>query len=107
MIGPDGRIPVMNRRAAELLAVDASVVDACKGRFATEFAQVIPAEAMREGTIHRGDRVVEVQSRQSLYGGRVLTYSDVTERAQHVEQRAKVARFWSAPLAVDRSGDLN
>ncbi len=93
MIDPHGRIPVMNRRAAELLAVHVSVFDACRGRFATEFAQVIPAEAMREGTIHRGDKVVEVQSRRTLYGGRVLTYSDVTERAQHEEKMVQLAHF--------------
>jgi diguanylate cyclase (GGDEF)-like protein len=88
MIDADGRIPVVNRRATELLGLPTGLLE--PGR------EMQPAEAnhlglltnfdhgeageIENGIEHNNGRVIETFSRHLPDGGQVRTFTDVTER---------------------------
>lgn len=88
MIDADGRIPVVNRRAVELLALPASLLD--RGRDmqrgeAEGLGLLMPAEARvsdvtDQGIVHKGGRIIEIMSQFLPGGGQVRTFTDVTQR---------------------------
>ena len=88
MIDPEGRIPVINRRATELLETAASAgqsgsKDASRrgGRSrAPRPDQRRRRNRPEHGTLHRHGRIIETLSHHLRGGGLVRTFTDVTER---------------------------
>lgn len=112
MVGPDGRVRVMNHRAAEILAVpphlarpgvpfgDLVAFQAARGDYRqsphrqAEALRAIAGEALGEERYERARRdgtVLEVHARVMEDGGAVRTYMDITER-RRVEQALAAAR---------------
>ncbi|MDP3417761.1 PAS-domain containing protein [Falsiroseomonas sp.] len=112
MVGPDRRVRVMNRRAAEILALpphlaqpgvpfgDLVAFQAARGDYEgsqhrqEEARRAIAGEALGEERYERARRdgtVVEVHARNMEDGGAVRTYMDITER-KRVEQALAAAR---------------
>ena len=112
MVGPDRRVRVMNRRAAEILALPPHLAQpgvpfgelvafqAARGDYEgsqhrqEEARRAIAGEALSEERYERARRdgtVVEVHARNMEDGGAVRTYMDITER-KRVEQALAAAR---------------
>ncbi|MBU8537887.1 PAS-domain containing protein [Falsiroseomonas tokyonensis] len=112
MVGPDRRVRVMNRRAAEILALPPHLAqpgvpfaelvgfqlargdyDGSEHRL-EEARRAMAGEALAEERYERARRdgtVVEVHARTMEDGGAVRTYMDITER-KRVEQALAAAR---------------
>jgi diguanylate cyclase (GGDEF)-like protein len=88
MIDADGRIPVVNRRATELLGLPAALLDPRRKTHCAEAAQLGllgPPEdhqpgSIEHGTVHKGGRIIEFLGQHLPGGGQVRTFTDVTER---------------------------
>ena len=88
MIDRDGRIPVVNRRATELLGLPAAILEPGRGLRRAEADQLgllfqdenNEPGAIEHGTVHKNGRVIEVLSQHLPGGGQVRTFTDVTER---------------------------
>ena len=88
MIDADGRIPVVNRRATELLGLPDALLDPARRTFRAEAGKLGllgPSEAfepgvIEHGAVHRGGRIIEVVGQHLPGGGQVRTFTDVTER---------------------------
>ncbi len=88
MIDADGRIPVVNRRATELLGLPRSLLDPGRDPRSAEAARLgllgAPEETdhgvIQHGTVHRCGRIVEIVSQHLPGGGQVRTFTDVTQR---------------------------
>ncbi|WP_439595097.1 PAS-domain containing protein [Falsiroseomonas sp.] len=112
MVGPDRRVRVMNRRAAEILALPPHLAQPgvpfgelvgfqhARGDYdgsphrLEEARRAIAGEALAEERYERARRdgtVVEVHARTMEDGGAVRTYMDITER-KRVEQALAAAR---------------
>jgi len=88
MTDADGRIPVVNHRAIELLGLPPVLLDphrvARRGE-AGRLGLLIQAEDSEPGgpnlgTVHRSGRIIEILSQSLSGGGQVRTFTDVTER---------------------------
>jgi diguanylate cyclase (GGDEF)-like protein len=88
MIDAEGRIPVVNRRATELLGLPTSLLDprrAMRPAEAGHLGLLIPSEdnapgIVEYGTVHKNGRIIEIHSHHLSGGGQVRTFTDVTER---------------------------
>ena len=88
MIDQDGRIPVVNRRATELLGLPATLLEPGRELRCAEadrLGLLIQAEdsepgAIEHGTVHKNGRIIEILSQHLPGGGQVRTFTDVTER---------------------------
>ena len=88
MIDGDGRIPVVNRRATELLGLSPALLDPGRELRRAEadrlglLAQTENAVsgAIGHGTVHKNGRIIEILSQHLPGGGQVRTFTDVTER---------------------------
>jgi diguanylate cyclase (GGDEF)-like protein len=88
MIDGDGRIPVVNRRATELLGLPAALLEPgreLRPAEADQLGLLIQAEdsepgAIEHGTVHKNGRIIEILSQYLPGGGQVRTFTDVTER---------------------------
>jgi diguanylate cyclase (GGDEF)-like protein len=88
MIDQDGRIPVVNRRATELLGLPGTLLDPGRRLRCAEadrLGLLIQAEdsepgAIEHGTVHKNGRIIEILSQYLPGGGQVRTFTDVTER---------------------------
>ena len=75
-----GRVPVMNRRAAELLDLPPKPCEATGLGLAEQLRLIGATGTDSERTLLRGSRIIDVQRHSTVLGGSVLTYTDVTER---------------------------
>jgi signal transduction histidine kinase/CheY-like chemotaxis protein len=114
MIGPDGRLPVVNARARELLDLPAALVagkpllrdvlawQLRQGEFGPadridpDFRRIIEAGGLSAAYgVHERTRpngtVLEIRTRMLPGGGAVRTYTDITER-KHTESALAAAR---------------
>jgi diguanylate cyclase (GGDEF)-like protein len=132
MIDAEGRVPVVNRRATELLALPAALLD--PGR------EALPGEAgilgllnqdgsllsqgddvepdvtspgtLHKGTLHKGGRIIEIVSRHLSDGGQVRTFTDVTEqriadaRIRHMAHHDQLTGLANRALLNDRLAEL-
>jgi diguanylate cyclase (GGDEF)-like protein len=88
MIDADGRIPVVNRRATELLGLPSYLLRPGRDMHHAEAGQLglliqaddIGAGMIGHGTVHKNGRIIEILSHYLPGGGQVRTFSDVTER---------------------------
>jgi diguanylate cyclase (GGDEF)-like protein len=88
MIDADGRIPVVNRRATELLGLPPALLDPGRETQRDEAAQLgllIQGDesepgVVSHGTVHKAGRIIEILSQHMPGGGQVRTFTDVTER---------------------------
>lgn len=83
MLDAAGRMPVINQRARQLLALPSEIGD----RPPRELLQLPPDDLAREpsrptlGHVRRDDgRIIELQQHRTALDGTVLTYTDVTDR---------------------------
>jgi diguanylate cyclase (GGDEF)-like protein len=88
MIDREGRIPVVNRRATELLGLPAALLEPGRELHCAEadrLGLLIQAEdsepgALEYGTVHKNGRIIEIINQHLPGGGQVRTLTDVTER---------------------------
>jgi diguanylate cyclase (GGDEF)-like protein len=88
MIDQDGRMPVVNRRATELLGLPAGLLEPGREMRCAEadrLGVLIPSEnsdpgTIEHGTAHKNGRIIEILSQHLPGGGQVRTFTDVTER---------------------------
>lgn len=88
MIDHEGRIPVVNRRATELLGLPAALLEPGRILRCAEadrlglLNQTEDSEpgTIEHGTVHKNGRIIEIVSQHLLGGGQVRTFTDVTER---------------------------
>jgi diguanylate cyclase (GGDEF)-like protein len=88
MIDTDGRIPVINRRATELLGLPRSLLEPRRKMSRAEASDLgmligveeVEAGKTEYGTVHRDGRIIESVNHRLLGGGLVRTFTDVTER---------------------------
>jgi diguanylate cyclase (GGDEF)-like protein len=88
MIDAEGRIPVVNRRAAELLGLPSAFLDPRRAMHVAEANQLglsIQSEdsapgMVEHGAVHKNGRIIEILSQHLPGGGQVRTFTDVTER---------------------------
>ena len=80
LIDGRGRVPVLNKRAAELLDLPAPML----GRMSSGLGGLLRAIGAGDSpdgkVLQRGDRLVEVEASVLPRGGSLLTYTDVTEQ---------------------------
>ncbi|HEX3990642.1 MAG TPA: EAL domain-containing protein [Acetobacteraceae bacterium] len=88
MIDQDGRMPVVNRRAAELLGLPAGLLEPGREMRCAEadgLGMLIQSDdsdpgTIEHGTLHKNGRIIEILSQHLRGGGQVRTFTDVTER---------------------------
>ena len=80
MIDREGRVPVLNRRAVELLELPPSLLDPDRRSALGDADRFGLVEPIDNGTLHKGGRIIETVSQALPGGGLVRTFTDVTER---------------------------
>jgi diguanylate cyclase (GGDEF)-like protein len=88
MIDREGRIPVVNRRATELLGLPTALLEPgreLRRAEANRLGLLIQVEdrepgAIEHGAVHKNGRIIEILSQHLPGGGQVRTFTDVTER---------------------------
>jgi PAS domain-containing protein len=88
MIDQDGRIPVVNRRATELLGLPEALLEPGRQLRCAEadrlglLIQAADSDTgpIEHGTVHKNGRIIEILSQYLPGGGQVRTFTDVTER---------------------------
>jgi diguanylate cyclase (GGDEF)-like protein len=93
MVDADGRIPVVNRRATELLGLPATLLEPGREMRQAEAHQLgllthtgegeaggIESGDPENGTVYKNGRIIETFSQHLPDGGLVRTFTDVTER---------------------------
>jgi diguanylate cyclase (GGDEF)-like protein len=120
MIDAYGRIPVVNRRATELLDLPASLLDPGREMRHAEAGGLglqIPdedteASVVSHATVHKSGRIVEIVSQHLPGGGQVRTFTDVTERRisdariRHMAHHDTLTGLANRALLNERMGDL-
>jgi diguanylate cyclase (GGDEF)-like protein len=120
MIDADGRIPVVNRRATELLGLPSRLLapdrQMCRAE-AGQLGLLIEAEdtepgVMGHGTVHKGGRIIEIHSQHLPGGGQVRTFTDITERRiadariRHMAHHDSLTGLANRELLNERLADL-
>jgi diguanylate cyclase (GGDEF)-like protein len=88
MIDAEGRIPVVNRRATELLGLPPALLDPRRAMHPAEANHLGLLDQAQDGTpgivehgaAHKNGRIIEILSQYLPGGGQVRTFTDVTER---------------------------
>jgi diguanylate cyclase (GGDEF)-like protein len=120
MIDAEGRIPVINRRAVELLGLPASLLDSKRQTERAEAKRLdlmIPAEAVGSGMIdhgvaHKNGQIIEIVSQIMEGGGQVRTFTDVTDRRiaeariRHMAHHDALTGLANRTLLSDRLSNL-
>jgi diguanylate cyclase (GGDEF)-like protein len=120
MIDADGRIPVVNRRATELLGLPGELLDhdrAMRRGEAGALGLWMPVEESEPGTtthdtVHKGGRIIEILSQHLPGGGQVRTFTDVTERRiadariRHMAHHDALTGLANRGLLNERLADL-
>jgi len=120
MIDADGRIPVVNRRATELLGLPAGLLDpgrAMRRAEATDLGLLVQIEdaepgVIQHGTVHKNGRIIEIHSQILPGGGQVRTFTDVTERRiadariRHMAHHDSLTGLGNRELLNNRLADL-
>jgi diguanylate cyclase (GGDEF)-like protein len=120
MIDQDGRIPVVNRRATELLGLPAALLEPGRDLRCAEadrLGLLIQAEngepgAIEHGTVHKNGRIIEILSQHLPGGGQVRTFTDVTERRiadariRHMAHHDMLTGLANRALLNERLGEL-
>jgi diguanylate cyclase (GGDEF)-like protein len=120
MIDQDGRIPVVNRRATELLGLPAALLEPGRELRCAEadrLGLLIQAEdseagSIERGTAHKNGRIIEILSQHLPGGGQVRTFTDVTERRiadariRHMAHHDMLTGLANRALLNERLADL-
>jgi diguanylate cyclase (GGDEF)-like protein len=120
MIDADGRIPVVNRRATELLDLPADLLDPRREMHPAEANHLgllayfgnNEAGGVETGTMHNNGRIIETFSRHLVNGGLVRTFTDVTDRRiadariRHMAHYDALTGLANRALLGERLGDL-
>jgi diguanylate cyclase (GGDEF)-like protein len=117
MIDGDGRIPVVNRRATELLGLPLSLLEPTRQLRRAEadrLGLLIQAEDSEPGmnTAHKNGRIIEIFSQHLPGGGQVRTFTDVTERRiadariRHMAHHDALTGLANRALLNERLADL-
>lgn len=80
LIDGQGRVPVINNRAAELLDIPSGMLRRSQAGLGDLLRAIGAGAAPDHGLLHRSGRLIEVQSSNLPRGGALLTYTDVTDR---------------------------
>ena len=80
MVDANGGIPVLNRRALELLDIQALKAPHSEAALRRQLLADHKAAELQGGLLECGDKLIEVKGHHTPFGGSVLTYTDVTER---------------------------
>ncbi|MGD0431551.1 MAG: EAL domain-containing protein [Acetobacteraceae bacterium] len=120
MIDADGRIPVVNRRATELLGLPVGLLDPGREMHRAEadhlglltLAEDNEAGVVEHGTVHKSGRIIELLSQHLPGGGLVRTFTDVTERRiadariRHMAHHDALTGLANRALLNERVADL-
>jgi diguanylate cyclase (GGDEF)-like protein len=120
MIDQEGRIPVINRRATELLGLPVALLEPGRKLRCAEadrLGMLIQAEdcdpgTIEHGTVHKNGRIIELLSQYLPGGGQVRTFTDVTERRiadariRHMAHHDTLTGLANRTLLNERLADL-
>ena len=91
MVDANGGIPVLNRRALELLGIQRLEISGSADALRRHLLACYTAAGLKGGLLECGDKLVEVKGHQTPFGGSVLTYTDVTERSRSEARMRQLA----------------
>ena len=80
LLDGQGRVPVINNRAAELLDIPKGMLGRSRAGLSARLRAIGAAGEVEHGILHRLGRLIEVQASHLPRGGALLTYTDVTDR---------------------------